>query len=215
MISYIYSLTGMARASSQGVSLKFGMDPRLIPNLRGLAYGIVSGAGGALSPALAKAVVVAVGLLSVLAVVWAVRRVMAKQADSIEGFDLAFSIAVTASVLLSFHILAHDLVLLALPFAIVTERFVAAGNVQSKIRRIRASDVAVLRLRRVFIFIRVVASLLARRGFNRVRISYVERVSGYQSVARGSARIIEPICGYGVSGSRHSRPILSDRCQTN
>lgn len=128
VISYLYSLTGMARASSRGVSLKFGMDPRLIPNLRGLAYGIVSGAGGALSPELAKAVVVAVSLLSVLAVVWAVRRVMAKQADSIEGFDLAFSIAVTASVLLSFHILAHDLVLLALPFAIVVERFVAAGK---------------------------------------------------------------------------------------
>ena len=131
VISYIYSLTGMARASSQGVSLKFGMDPRLIPNLRGLAYGIFSGGSGAVSPEWAKAVIVVVGVISVLAVICAVRRLAAKQAASLEGFDLAFSIAVIVSVLLSFHILAHDLVLLALPFAIVVNRIVAPSATQN------------------------------------------------------------------------------------
>jgi len=125
LISYIYLLTGMARASSEGVSLKFGMDPRLIPNLRGLMYGIVSGGEGALSHSWAAGVIVAVGLISLAALVWAIRLVMPAHADSVEGFDLAFSLAVIVSLLLSFHILAHDLVLLALPFAIVVDRMIA------------------------------------------------------------------------------------------
>jgi len=125
LISYIYLLTGMARASSEGVSLKFGMDPRLIPNLRGLMYGIVSGGEGALSHSWAAGVIVAVGLISLAALVWAIRLVMPAHADSVEGFDLAFSLAVIVSLLLSFHILAHDLVLLALPFAIVMDRMIA------------------------------------------------------------------------------------------
>ena len=125
VISYIYSLTGMARASSEGVSLKFGMDPRLIPNLRGLAYGIASGGGRVLSRSWATGVVVIVGLISLLALIWVVRRMVTRQADSAEEFDLAFSLAVIVSVVLSFHILGHDLVLLALPFAIVVDRIVA------------------------------------------------------------------------------------------
>ena len=125
VISYIYSLTGMARASSEGVSLKFGMDPRLIPNLRGLAYGLVSRGSGALLHSWATGVVVAVGLISLAALVWVIRRVVPTREDSVEGFDLAFSLAVMISLLLSFHILAHDLVLLAVPFAIVVNRMIA------------------------------------------------------------------------------------------
>ncbi|MGA8073887.1 MAG: glycosyltransferase 87 family protein [Candidatus Acidiferrales bacterium] len=125
LISYIYLLTGMARASSEGVSLKFGMDPRLIPNLRGLVYGIVSGGGGTLSHSWAAAVIVAVGVISAAVLVWTIRRMAPTHADSLEEFDLAFSLAVIVSLLLSFHILAHDLVLLALPFAIVVDRMMA------------------------------------------------------------------------------------------
>ena len=125
VISYIYLLTGMARASSEGVSLKFGMDPRLIPNLRGLTYGIVSAGGGALSHSWATGVIVAVGLISLAALVWTIRLVAPAHADSVEGFDLAFSLAVIVSLLLSFHILAHDLVLLAVPFAIVMDQMIA------------------------------------------------------------------------------------------
>lgn len=125
VISYIYALTGMARASSQGVSLKFGMDPRLIPNLRGLTYGIVSGGGGTLAHTWATGVIVAVGLISLAVLVWTIRLVVPAHADSVEGFDLAFSLAVIISLLLSFHILAHDLVLLAVPFAIVVDRMMA------------------------------------------------------------------------------------------
>jgi hypothetical protein len=130
IISYIYLLTGMARASSEGVSLKFGMDPRLIPNLRGLTYGIVSGGGGVLSHLWATGVIVAVGLISLAALVWAIRLVVPAHADSVEGFDLAFSLAVIVSLLVSFHILAHDLVLLAVPFAIVMDQMIALRTAQ-------------------------------------------------------------------------------------
>jgi Glycosyltransferase family 87 len=119
VISYLYALTGMAQASSHGVSLKYGMDPRLIPNLRGLLYGIVSGGSKSLTHPWALGVVAAAAVISALILLWTIRQITAQQADSIEAFDLAFGLAVIVSMLLSFHILAHDLVLLALPFAIV------------------------------------------------------------------------------------------------
>ena len=67
----------------------------------------------------------AVGLISLAALVWTIRLVAPAHADSVEGFDLAFSLAVIVSLLLSFHILAHDLVLLAVPFAIVMDQMIA------------------------------------------------------------------------------------------
>jgi len=103
----------------------------LIPNLRGLVYGIVSGGGGALSHAWATGVIVAVGVISLGAVVWAIRLVAPAHADSAEGFDLAFSLAVIVSLLLSFHILAHDLVLLAVPFAIVMDQMAARRDARN------------------------------------------------------------------------------------
>ena len=131
VISYIYALTGMAQASSHGVSLKYGMDPRLIPNLRGLAYGIASGGSNSLSHAWALGVVAVVGVISGLALVWVMRRIIAAHADSTESFDLAFALAVLVSMLLSFHILAHDLVLLALPIAIVISRLASSSSMQN------------------------------------------------------------------------------------
>ena len=67
----------------------------------------------------------AAGLISLAALVCAIRLVMPAHADSVEGFDLAFSLAVIVSLLLSFHILAHDLVLLAVPFAVVVDQIAA------------------------------------------------------------------------------------------
>lgn len=127
-VSYLRSLTQMAHASSQGVSYKFGMDPRLLPNLRGLAYGIVSGGRGSLGSYPAMATLVVVALASLLVLGWAVRLTRTLPAKSREAEDLLFALAVTVSVLLSFHILAHDLTLLALPFAIVINRILARGQ---------------------------------------------------------------------------------------
>jgi hypothetical protein len=137
VFSYIRSLTHMARASSQGVSLQYGMDPRLLPNLRGLLYGILSRGRPSLPPSAATASLVLIALLSLLLLVWTARRILALPPDtphsppeSASPSDLAFALAVVVSLLLSFHILAHDLTLLALPFAIVVDRIIASQAIR-------------------------------------------------------------------------------------
>jgi Glycosyltransferase family 87 len=145
VIAYVYSLTHMARASSEGVSLQYGMDPRLIPNLRGLAYGIFSQGRASLSPAATTALLVTVALGSLVFLGWTARRIfrmtaavdspanspadsdLARASEGAGILDLAFALAVIASLLLSFHILAHDLALLALPFAIIIARIRMPG----------------------------------------------------------------------------------------
>jgi hypothetical protein len=44
-----------------------------------------------------------------------------------ERFDLSFSLAVVMSVLVGYHVLAHDLVLLLLPFVLLANHFAQAG----------------------------------------------------------------------------------------
>ena len=84
-----------------------------------------------LSRSWATGVIGTVGLISLLALIWVIRRMMTSEGDSAEGFDLAFSLAAIMSVVLSFHILGHDLVLLGLPFAIVVDRIVASRAVRN------------------------------------------------------------------------------------
>jgi hypothetical protein len=137
VLSYIRSLTHMARASSQGVSLQYGMDPRLLPNLRGLLYGILSRGRPSLPPSAATASLLLITLLSLLLLVWTARQILVIPPDTPHSppecaspTDLAFALAVVVSLLLSFHILAHDLTLLALPFAIVVDRLIASQAIR-------------------------------------------------------------------------------------
>lgn len=119
--SYFRFVTHMARASSAGADLKFGY-PRLMPNLRGLIYGIASHGHDSPQQSSAVVAVVVLLLLSALIFAWAVRQIVMTRSNSKETNDLVFALAVSVSSLLSFHQLAHDLALLTLPFAIVVNR---------------------------------------------------------------------------------------------
>jgi hypothetical protein len=129
--SYPRALLQMARASESGISFQFGMDPRLLPNLRGLLYGLASG-GRAQIPSSVAAVVLAVLLLaSMWLTVWTLGQTAQHRLgkyNTNETTDLAFALAMIVSVLLSFHVLAHDLTVLAVPFAIIVDRFLASNG---------------------------------------------------------------------------------------
>jgi hypothetical protein len=107
------------------------MDPRLLPNLRGFLYGIASGGRAVIPSSLALLVLGAVLLASVSLTVWAVRQILQNSQQKHKNddtIDLVFGLAVIVSVLLSFHALAHDLTVLAVPFAIVIHRFLALNS---------------------------------------------------------------------------------------
>ncbi len=127
LITYFQYLTRMAHESSTSVRLNYGMDPRWMPNLRGLAYGIASRGANSLPPSFAFLFVVALACTSALTFVWAIRELRAVRSRSNETTDLVFAFAVIVSLLLSFHLLPHDLTLLAVPFALVLNRMVASG----------------------------------------------------------------------------------------
>ena len=130
LASYPRALLQMARASESGISFRFGMDSRLLPNLRGLLYGIASG-GRAQIPSSVAAVVLAVLLLaSAWLTAWTLGQTAQHRLGKYttnETTDLVFALAMIVSVLLSFHVLAHDLTVLAVPFAIVVDRFLASN----------------------------------------------------------------------------------------
>jgi Glycosyltransferase family 87 len=121
VISYFHFTTRMAQATSAGANMKFGY-PRLMPNLRGLIFGIASGAGDVPQPTAARIALVIVLAASAVIFVWGARRITASRSGSEETGDLAFALAVTISSLLSFHQLTHDLAVLTLPIAIVVDR---------------------------------------------------------------------------------------------
>jgi hypothetical protein len=126
LVSYARSLLQMARASSAGTTLQFGMDPRLMPQLRGLLYGIVSYGRDSIPASSITLFLVVLFIASVGLLAWTVRQSFV--AEYSEGaIDLFFALATIVSVLLSVHLLSHDLVVLAVPFAIVLNHMMAAA----------------------------------------------------------------------------------------
>jgi hypothetical protein len=101
----------MARDSEVAVSEFYKVDPRTNPTLRGLTYELAARGNESVSPRIARFLPVAVGLLDVLCVVFAWRFL---RSESPREVKLAFAILI--ALLLSFHLLMHDLILLALPF---------------------------------------------------------------------------------------------------
>jgi hypothetical protein len=138
LASYPQTLLQMAHASDSGVSLQFGMDPRLLPNLRGLFYGIASGGRARISSSVAAIVLVLLLLASVWLTAWTVGQTVKHRLgkhNTKETADLIFALAMIVSVLLSFHVLAHDLTVLAVPFAIIVDRWLAS-NARRESRRL-------------------------------------------------------------------------------
>ncbi len=115
--SYVHYMSAMARDSS-AVVVQHGyiVDPRTNPTLRGLVYELAGRLQRA-SPASGRLLPAAVVLLEVLCLAFA-WRFMRTEAPPEEKF----AFAVLVGLMLSFYLLTHDLVLLALPFVLLRGR---------------------------------------------------------------------------------------------
>ena len=112
--SYASYVSAMATDSAASVSERYQVDPRTNPTLRGLAYELSSGGGESAPPAAARLLPAAVGLLDLLCLAFAWRFMRTERSS-----EMKFAFAVLLALLLSFHLLMHDLILLALPFTLL------------------------------------------------------------------------------------------------
>lgn len=106
VMAYWHYLLGMAGASYTTIST-YHMDPRRNVALRGFIYRLVG------PHAYLSSVITGIIGLLILAIVWRMMR------DNELSPEVKFASAVIAALLLSFHLLAHDLVLLSLPFVLL------------------------------------------------------------------------------------------------
>jgi len=112
--SYVSYVSAMAHDSAAAVSQRYKVDPRTNPTLRGLGYELAGRGGESASPAAARILPVAVPFLDLLCVLFAWKFLHTNATAEVK-----FAFAVLAGLLLSFHLLMHDLVLLALPFVLL------------------------------------------------------------------------------------------------
>ena len=112
--SYAGYMFAMASDSAAGVRERYQIDPRTNPTLHGLAYELCSLGGESVSPAAARALPVMLGLLDLLCLAFAWKFMHTKCRPEVK-----FAFAVTLALLLSFHLLMHDLILLALPYTLL------------------------------------------------------------------------------------------------
>ncbi|MFI5095210.1 MAG: glycosyltransferase 87 family protein [Candidatus Acidiferrales bacterium] len=112
--SYADYIWRMARDSSAAVSQQQQVDPRHMPTLRGVIYQIASG-GTRVGPPWTLPVT-ALAALALLLAGW---KFMRSGAPS----ELKFSMALLLAILLSYHLLLHDLVLLAIPVILLRNYF--------------------------------------------------------------------------------------------
>lgn len=117
ILSYAIFLSKLLKGvSSHRVQYSLGFLPNAVPNIRGAVEMITP----ALLPhSMQKALIV---LVSGLAVLWVVKKWPLGRALSARAFDLGFSLALVMSVLVSYHVLLHDLSLLLIPFILVLNR---------------------------------------------------------------------------------------------
>ncbi|HXH48500.1 MAG TPA: glycosyltransferase family 87 protein [Terriglobia bacterium] len=116
-LSYATFLLNLLKGvSSHGVQYSLGFLPNTVPNIRGAVEMM---APSVLPQSFQKPIIV---LLSGLAVLWVARQWPLGRTLSDKAFDLGFSLALVTSVLVSYHVLLHDLSLLLLPFVLVLNR---------------------------------------------------------------------------------------------
>lgn len=121
------------RLSSAADQFKYGISPTAMPNLRGMIFGLTS---SHLSLFSVQAITIAVSFLALLLTA---SFTSAKQSNS----DLLL-IAITASALVSYHLLIHDLSVLFLPVAIILNRHLAAEATGDKNGRRLARSAALM-----------------------------------------------------------------------
>ena len=104
------SMFSTSSIPSSAEQLRYGIYPEQMPNLYGLFYRLL-GAG--------RWSIVATVLASVILFAWAARR------------PRSLPFAITIALLVSYHLYAHDLLLLLLPFSILLNDYLAAASTQA------------------------------------------------------------------------------------
>jgi hypothetical protein len=122
--SLIHMSVGLTSAAEQ---FRYGISPAAMPNLRGLIFGL---AHTRLSAFWLQALTIILSAATLLAVAVIVRR---KQ----WGVD-AFLVAITASAIVSYHLLIHDLSVMLIPIALMLNRFIAAESTGNSAGRLIA-----------------------------------------------------------------------------
>ena len=116
MLSYVSFLFGLTRVlASQRIQSVVGILSNTMPNIHGIVEMVIP---NLFHSVLQKIIVV---LLSGLAVLWATVRWPLNRTLSETHFDLGYSLALVMSILVSYHLLLHDLSLLLIPFVLVLD----------------------------------------------------------------------------------------------
>jgi len=103
----------------------FHIYPGMMPNVRGLFHLLLS---GSISPI---ALNISILVVSLALMIWAVQNLKTLSDPDNDRFDLEFSLAVVVTLLVSYHLLLHDLSVLALPAFLVLSRIHAQDFVWS------------------------------------------------------------------------------------
>ncbi len=96
-----------------------GIDPRDMPNLRGLVAGSLRFEG---LPAALLIITLSIALAALAAHWW---RAQTEPADPRHQFVLGFSLCLTVTIIASYHLFVHDLSLLILPLLLLAELLVS------------------------------------------------------------------------------------------
>jgi alpha-1,2-mannosyltransferase len=115
-----------------------GIDPRDMPNLRGLVTGSLHLAG---MPAILLIIALSIALVALVVRCW---RVQPGQ-----KFELGFSLCLAVTTIVSYHLFVHDLSLLMLPILLLAEQLLA-GQIVGRARRLLAASLALLFLTPIY-----------------------------------------------------------------
>jgi Glycosyltransferase family 87 len=109
-----------------------GIYPRDMPNLRGLVAGSLHLAG---LPATLLIIVLSIALLALAAYWW--------RGQPGDRFVLGFSLCLTVAIIISYHLLVHDLSLLILPILLLAE-LLFAREIVGRARRVLVASLVIL-----------------------------------------------------------------------
>ncbi len=115
-----------------------GIDPRNMPNLRGLVTGSLHASG---MPAMVLIIALSIALVALVVRCW---RIQPGQ-----KFELGFSLCLAVTTIVSYHLFVHDLSLLMLPILLLAEQLLA-GQIVGRARRILGVSLAVLFLTPIY-----------------------------------------------------------------
>jgi hypothetical protein len=122
--SLMYMSVGLSSVSEQ---VKYGIYPAAMPNIRGLIFGLTN-------PHLSPTVTFAATVISSCAVLALVTKSGMHLCSDLDRMLLA----VTATILVSYHMLIHDLSIMLVPIFVILSRFLAAEGRGKRLERMLA-----------------------------------------------------------------------------